>query len=177
MTGVQTCALPIYTSLVPLRFIAKRAKLYAAFEKFQYQNYYLEKERPLKKNDKETYLTFLNNLKRMDIWRDTEMWEILSYYHKQIIKLINILKTKGVDVNHIVPDPKVIWHGLSALSWTYEEMCREWFLPTSLAIMCSTRNEYTLGKRNPLPIQSAVVSYNYLKKKKKKLTKRSTRTR
>lgn len=160
-------------SLLPLRFIAKRAKFYAAFEKFHFQNYYIKKDLTFEDIDRESFLTFLDNIKRLDIWRGTEMWEILSTHLNQINQMRKILINKGVDIKAIDPHPKTLWHNLCALSWTYEEMCREWFLPTALAIMCSTKNEYTLAKNKTLPMQAGCVSYNHLKM----LTKRSTRTR
>lgn len=153
-------------SLMPLRFIAKRAKFYAAFEKFHFQNYYLLKDLDFKEIDKDALLTFLYNIKRLDIWRGTDMWEILAINFDHIKQMLNILNRKNVDIKSIYPHPQIVWHNLCALSWAYEEMCREWFLPTSLAIMCSTQNGYTLAKNKSLPMKAGCVSFNHLIKKK-----------
>lgn len=156
-------------SLLPIRFLAKRPKFYAAFEKFHYQYNWLTSSDPLyedKGKGVNLISTFLANIKRLDIWRDTQTWAILSFYHDQMIQLMKLLNSKNIETEKITLSAEELWRGLTVLSRSYEEMCREWFLPTELSKMCSTPNEYTLGKQPTLPIQGGCISFRTQKKRK-----------
>ena len=101
------------------------------------------------------------------------MWSIMGFNHGNLLRLKRIIESKNTDPERLNLFAKDMWHSLCAMSWSYEEMCREWFLPTDLAITCSTPNEITLAKNPILPIRAGCVSYAYLKKSntKKSLTK------
>lgn len=72
--------------LVPIRFYAKRAKFYSAFNLFNYQNgalqYCVNPE-----NARSMAIHFIDNLKYLDIWQDVEMWRIMDYYLNKMLKI------------------------------------------------------------------------------------------
>ena len=96
-------------SLTPIKFIAKRQKLYSAFSKFSYQehevNNYLVDKIPISPTGEildfsaiDTLLHFLKVIKRYDFWKTTPMWEVVSSLHEEIIKtewLLHRMKTTG----------------------------------------------------------------------------------
>lgn len=154
-------------SIKPLRFYAKRMKLYSAFTKFYYQKNELYRMAGLtvKSNIKryantQVYLKqtiyFIEILKRLDVWSAEELWGGFYKVYDNLIKLeaeiIGILERleKLIEQNRIGEIPKQIpgfeysppfitieitnfWDYLSNLSNIYEEICREWNLPTYLA--------------------------------------------
>ena len=145
--------------LVPLRFYAKRSKLYAAFIKFEYQANELGYILPfnsveLSDEVKSTLLHFIAILKRYDFWRNCEMWRVVESYYDELCELEKVLnnmsnrtinaylkKTMGynkatdIDAIDAIFYMKIssLWDRLKVLSRMYEEICREWFLPTYLA--------------------------------------------
>lgn len=139
-----------------LGWYAKRAKLFAAFQKFIYQNVELSYV-----SDQLELISlaqhFAKILLRYDFWEDTN-WKILEYYLDAVRKCLEIDETA---ITHSCPDPidipylsdeesqewlkeikqrnsiTQIWEGLSSLPRCYEEVCREWLLPTPLGFSTS----------------------------------------
>jgi hypothetical protein len=137
-------------SLVALRFYAKRPKFYAAFNKFHYQEnelwYLLKFGKPgirtyrqeVDLRDPETELRpllsrFIDVLKGLDIWINTDMWAIVGDYHRALTDFESMLADQEIATVQIAQEALLLWNGLTALSRNYEELCREWFLPTLLA--------------------------------------------
>lgn len=138
-------------NLVPLRFYAKRPKFYAAFNKFHYQQnelWYLlgygkpgirtyrelmELSRDPATEIRPLLLRFITILKGLDIWIDSEMWAIVSDYYRQILEFETSLVNPTIPTEQIAQNALLLWNGLTTLSSNYEELCREWFLPTFLA--------------------------------------------
>ncbi len=155
------------STLVPIRFYAKRPKLYSAFSKFTYQE---DELRYLVDNisitDFEgipqcrellTVRHFLRIIKRYDFWETTRMWKPITDCYEDIISLETLIdKTLStgrietsdfhqanslemrfdpVDFTCFLFKSKITftWHRLKNLNNMYEELCREWFLPTFLA--------------------------------------------
>jgi hypothetical protein len=175
--------------LVPLRFYAKRPKLYAAFSKFIYQEHNLrylltldpksESEELLFSTDGlKTVLHYISIIKRFDFWNDTEMWGAIKLvnYEFVLVEALIIKKLAGIiitenDFNGLVKidlsgfqnsglmdidDSNLFmhefseyqfvnsiiqtWEHLANLNNIFEEMCREWCLPTYLARIISYKN-------------------------------------
>lgn len=146
--------------IVPLRWYAKRPKLYAAFQKFHYQFVELQYASntteflPIARH-------FASLLKSYDFWSNTEMWLILAEYFNALQRFIEtgnpglMREAEGVadyasaigrDIEEVrtqlreqfhEQEVMQLWHGLSVLPRQYEELCREWYLPTPLGIMSS----------------------------------------
>lgn len=151
-------------ALMPLRFYAKRAKLFSAFMKFEYQCSELDYDIPHSINGLsdipiDKVLHFITILERLDIWLDCEMWGIIKMHYQELIDiklaLLNVsdktidefLKKRGMMKSRELDDFQKkfifvssvpnLWQKLRSLSHVYEEMCREWFLPTYLSSLLS----------------------------------------
>jgi hypothetical protein len=142
---------------VATRWYAKRAKLYAAFQKFVYQQgeigYALD-------SPDFPALTrhFAEILLRYDFWANTEMWGAIPIYGAHIYRFFNtgspgLMKRDdsaieafakgdeeyaeevraGLSKQEIVQ----LWDSLALLPRNYEEVCREWFLPTGVGYLSS----------------------------------------
>lgn len=126
-------------SLVPLKMYAKRAKFYTAIAKFAYQYHelhfagedMLEGETP-----SDAYLArvrhFVSILKRLTIWDASEYWGLVRHYQQQICRLESIMNGEEPTVMGIQAEVEILWTGFNALGRTFEEVAREWFLPTYL---------------------------------------------
>ncbi|WP_158521005.1 DUF4365 domain-containing protein [Fuerstiella marisgermanici] len=133
-----------------IRFIAKRSKFYSAFNLFAYQRHELsfcsdgEEQRNTAKH-------FLGSLRRLDVWGGHD-WKISEDYFRWLLHLDSVLPGVPLDgwfashpftqwsLNHSHSreemfnlDMSNFWNGLNVLSRNYEEVCREWNLPTHLA--------------------------------------------
>jgi hypothetical protein len=154
-------------TLAPLRFYAKRPKLYSAFSKFTYQEdevrYFADNISTMALDeipqcyDLNTVRHFLRIIKRYDFWETTRMWSPIFDSYEDIISLECLIdkiirtgkleisdfhQTKSIEMGF---DPveytcflfkcKIIftWQRLKNLNNMYEEVCREWYLPTFLA--------------------------------------------
>ena len=126
-------------SLIPLKMYAKRAKFYTAIAKFAYQYHelrYAGEEMLLYETPTDAYLArvrhFLSILKRLTIWDASECWPLVSHYRQQIDRLDAIIDGNVPTVMGIHAEVEMLWKGLNALGRTFEEVVREWFLPTYL---------------------------------------------
>lgn len=120
-------------SLTALRFYAKRAKFYSCFVLFEYQRNELSfaSQRP-EPETAQLILHFIRVLDRLDIWDDCEMWGIVGDYREQLDRWQELFAKQGPTA-FVLGDAMRLWTGLVALAHNYEELCREWFLPTNLA--------------------------------------------
>ena len=93
---------------------------------------------------------FARRISKYDFWSDTEMWPILRYYGDAIERFLETgepgLMKQMVDTGSLEAEVKTslreqeilqLWRGLSVLPRQYEEVCREWFLPTALGLASS----------------------------------------
>ncbi len=112
-------------SLYPIRFYAKRSKYYALFLKFVYQRNELKYSLSRKR-----VLYFIDVILRNSIWNDMGNWGLFSVYYEKLMNMKSrLLKTKklsGIDEIEI----RALWDGLACAGNTYEELCREMYLPT-----------------------------------------------
>lgn len=150
--------------LVPLQFYAKRAKLMAAFEKFRYQQHelqYVDNEGLRQRAEH-----FARILLRFDFWRSCDWWRLIAHLHQALVALSDSgspsimmlnpeaaskmdLDEQGWTDGHSgnreyslrelmqFHEIRQLWDRLANAGNVFEEVCREWFLPTSLGLMCS----------------------------------------
>jgi len=159
-------------SLVPIRFLSKRAKLYSAFTKFTYQENEIGcflnqiSMTPVKSLHESPELNtirhFLHTINRYDFWGTTEMWCAIYYTHQKVLRIQRILDyilerkelpkdefLKNMPLSEdkwdqeelaafmLTAEIQSTWSNLKNLNNMYEEICREWFLPTFLAQLSS----------------------------------------
>jgi len=137
-----------------LRFYARRTKFYAAFQKFEYQynqlQYAVEDYEIRSEIDKGIYpdeLTqllnhFLDIIMRLYIWSSAETWGIIPQYYREALALQEAVQnldrqSHQADVRMLVHHALDFWCRLAALSHIYEDVCREWFLPTYIGAVLS----------------------------------------
>ena len=80
---------------------------------------------------------FATRLVNYDFWDDTPMWELIPHYGVALKRFL-------VDINPSEHDIMELWRCLAILPRNYEEVCREWFLPTCLGLMAA----YPSQKKN-----------------------------
>jgi hypothetical protein len=142
---------------VALRWYGKRAKLYSAFQRFVFQWAELQyawgtpEAEPMAKY-------FAARLRAYDFWTDTEMWPLLQHYGDAVQRFLNgtelgLLQLDADAILKATEGDKVLaaemeaglrkeeffqlWKFLSVLPRNYEDVYREWFLPTALGYLCS----------------------------------------
>jgi hypothetical protein len=120
--------------LTALRWYAKRAKLYAAFQRFIFQA--AELNYAFNSTD---FLSmahyFAIRITGYDFWDDTEMWKLISHYGEEVRRFVEAGRT---DLSKTDPATIVeLWRCLTVLPRNYEDVCREWFLPTPLGYLSS----------------------------------------
>jgi hypothetical protein len=155
----RTIHIPIYNEigtahgLVALRWYAKRPKLIAAFQRFIYQ--YSELQWAEHGDWRGLAEVFARKIANYDFWNDTEMWKVIEVYAAGLQRFIKtgqpgILKKltiqEGFDELEMrAPFGKLevfeLWRQLSLLPKDYEDICREWFLPTALGYIASVSNK------------------------------------
>lgn len=135
--------------LCHLSFLARRSKLFGAFNKFNYQRHELNYDQ-----SPEIILHFISIIKRYDFWNARVIWPALIGMYEELKEIegfltqedldnkITILHNKGLsndyffesvaDANDFYIGFFVIpfWDRLCNLGRIYEEICKEWFLPT-----------------------------------------------
>jgi hypothetical protein len=144
-------------AVVPLRFYAKRAKLMAAFQKFAYQN----SELAYTSNHDLAEVTthFAKILLRYDFWESCEFWAPIKFAYDDLQRFLRdgtpqtpseeVLRWSQEEGRAWTDDGieeytlaelaqfhaiRNLWQQLSGLGKIYEEVCREWFLPTYLGM-------------------------------------------
>ena len=154
--GSRTIHVPLWTEIgsdvgmIGLRWFAKRAKLLAAFQRFTYQ--YSELQWPDNGNWRTLARYFGERIVQYDFWDDTEMCEPIRYHAAGLRRFLEsgqpgylqvpkqVRDGVGADVfrEHIEKlDVLELWRLLALLPKTYEDVWREWFLPTALGQLTS----------------------------------------
>lgn len=135
-------------ALVPLRAYGKRSKMYGAFSLFSYQLKELWRAQgrasfPHTMSEEQTLemiKTFTNVSLRQDIWAGHEFWNPIQLSHNELIDLQQNLSA-GIQSEDYEPFLAYctdhVWHRLANLANMYEELVREWFMPTYLATLTS----------------------------------------
>lgn len=135
-------------SLVAFRAYGKRSKMYGAFSLFNYQ---LKEILRLQGVAASPHLisfedtismikTFTTISLKQDIWSGHEFWQPIQWSHKELIELEKAIN-EGIDPaekeQFLEYCSHYIWHRLTNLSNMYEELVREWFMPSYLALLTS----------------------------------------
>lgn len=131
---------------IALRWYAKRSKLFSAFQRFTYQSSELEWAED--GNWRSLAEHFAQKIARYDFWDDVEMCPIIGHYRdglrrfietgqpgliERSIPLVDVKTFEGeMDDRMRKVDVFLLWRGLSILPKNYEDVWREWFLPTEL---------------------------------------------
>jgi len=150
------------TALVPLRFYGKRAKLMAAFQKFAYQKNELDYTSDADLVSVARHFAQVNL--RYDFWTSSDFWFAITHAHRGLANFLRdghpgqtwrspdvaerTQKEGSVWTNDEMTsftlsealdlqDIRTLWSQLANLGRIYEEICREWFLPTYLGITSS----------------------------------------
>lgn len=136
--------------LVALRWYAKRAKLLAAFQRFTYQ--YSELQWAEDGDWRGLANIFARKIATYDFWDDTEMCQPIPYHGAGLKRFIEAGQPgyfkstgevpEGFDEAELTAhfaklDVFELWRLLSLLPKTYEDVWREWFLPTALGHLAS----------------------------------------
>jgi hypothetical protein len=157
---------------VAIRWYAKRAKLFAAFQRFVYQNGVLENETSTQAIVKLARY-FAARILSYDFWDDTEMWSVIYRYACAVREF---LKSGDATTLRLEPgltpyeekrikephphqdalDVLRLWELLSLLPGNYEDVCREWFLPTAIGYLTSYSDSV---RRDSLPDGYSKVVY------------------
>ncbi|HGY2300893.1 TPA: DUF4365 domain-containing protein [Pseudomonas putida] len=134
--------------LVPLRAYGKRSKMYGAFGTFHYQQQEIRRARGMKRvaenMSQEGVIamikTFTSVALRLDIWKGHEFWEPMAWSLADLTDILENIESGFASENFegtLEYCDLHAWHRLANLSSMYEELVREWFMPTSLAAVCS----------------------------------------
>jgi hypothetical protein len=144
----QNEILPKDINLVPLRAYAKRAKMYGAFSRFAFQKKEIERARGManfnpatsEEDDLEMLRIFTEVSLRQDVWRSHEYWEPMVWSRKELEHVRSVL-ARGLKRGELEGFKQYcdehVWRRLCNLASMYEELVREWFLPSVLAQLAS----------------------------------------
>ena len=152
--------------LIPLRFLARRAKLYAAFNRFRYQRHEISyalddysmgvELQPQESELLKLAVHFLGIVLAYDFWTTTHAWPAVELTHmcaESTFKMIgdviageSIESILGSRIDSVpvsddlceflfVSDIRSTFDRLANLGNMFEEVCREWFLPTFLGTL------------------------------------------
>jgi hypothetical protein len=135
-------------NLIALRAYGKRSKMYGAFGKFYYQKKEIERALGLAnfyvgENIEcmiEMIVAFVETAIRQDIWNGHEFWEPIQLSFSELNDLRSNLEEgiKPNDYQYFLEYCNLhVWHRLANLGNMYEELVREWFMPTFLAQLTS----------------------------------------
>jgi hypothetical protein len=120
-----------------LRYYALRPKLMALFTKVHFQ--WAELGHGQRELETEAWhamaLHFIEVLLRFDVWT-YEGWELLAHYRGQLERMQSLLVERGPsrEAQEACMD---FWFRMDALSRTFEDVTREWGLPTALGYASS----------------------------------------
>lgn len=148
-------------AVAALRWYAKRAKLYAAFQRFVFQ----AAELKYAMEDEQFYSLaryFAKRILGYDFWDDTLNWGILDHYGKAVRQFLASGQSDLETGEKSPPDQGLaedldlaawmrrqdvirLWDSLALLSRNYEDVCREWYLPTGLGYVCSFSDRFHTG--------------------------------
>jgi len=129
-----------------IRWYGKRSKMFAAFHRFRFQNDSLKMC-----NDLFTFHCraryFAKRIINYDFWDDVEMWKIVNECYQNLYKINEFYDSKDLNkiINCLVEREELNWRDFILMTWRmlasmpniYEDICREWFLPTPLGDLSS----------------------------------------
>lgn len=171
----RTIHLPVANNLADqtvgaaaLHWYGKRSKLQAAFQRFHFQNVELSYT-----SDEEEFFDmaryFARRIVHYDFWDNTPMCELIGYYGTAVRRFLesgspglmkidedaitkasnnNAQHKEAIMANLRQQEIAQLWQFLSILPRNYEDIWREWFLPTSLGLASS----YPPNQAHKMPI-------------------------
>lgn len=166
--GSRTIHIPVANQVagrdgnLALRWYAKRAKFLAAFQRFSYQYNELRHEEHGDWRALAQY--FATRISHYDFWRDYSMWkwvyvlgaalnkfvetgqpDLMKIDHEQVAK-------SGLDLGDYLQKMDVfeLWRQLAHMSRVYEDICREWFLPTHIGYASGVIERRKAGQDPPI---------------------------
>ena len=154
---IQNEVLPKEANLVSLRAYGKRAKMYGAFTRFAFQKMEIARSRGRAGFNPETSAdldlemlrVFTQSALRQDIWRAHDFWEPIQWSLREL-KDVEQALADGIDPKDLDAFKQYcddhVWRRLCNLGNMYEELVREWFLPTVLAQLASYPEQGKLQK-------------------------------
>jgi len=135
-----------------LRWYGKRVKLYAAFQRFIFQSGNLREEQDPRKL-LALARVFASRVARYDLWDDTGTWEVLAHFGEAVRHFMSTGDATNIRLNPVsdvatkrfeqsranantsrvkASDVLRLWDLLATLPGNFEDICREWFLPTAM---------------------------------------------
>lgn len=138
-----------------LAFLARRAKFIGAFNKFNYQKSEIEFS-----DSEEMILRFISIIKSYDFWDAQPLWPILKHMYEEMKRIEAYYLSPSEQRKTIIEQDKLLchcwemlddeeklqdkkaneiffefktkkyWYEICNLGNLYEEICKEWFLPT-----------------------------------------------
>ena len=161
---------PTNDALIPLRFLARRGKLYSAFNQIRYQRHEIQYALdrwtmgvPHRLDDPDLLNLanhFLGSVLAYDFWKTTHAWPAVELMHKRAeatatmisraiagdsldsifahrLENIPTSRTSNDDVLSFLFESNIhsTFNQLANLGNIFEEICREWFLPTYLGVL------------------------------------------
>ena len=124
-----------------LSFLARRSKLFGAFNKFYYQMNELERQM-----SPDLVLHFISIIKKYDFWNSKVIWPALEGMYEELLLIEKYYKYgpdeakkdwSKFDLDAYIEKDCVdhfafsFWSKLCNLGRIYEEICKEWYLPTA----------------------------------------------
>ena len=140
-----------------LSLLARRSKLFGAFNKFNYQRKELSYD-----TSPELILHFISIIKEYDFWETKVKWPAMEGMYTKLLEIESflqatdetrksILQKLGIPDEFWDDDPESMleiyiehnalpfWDKLCNLGNIYEEICKEWFLPTFFGVRTFNR--------------------------------------
>ncbi|WP_298973601.1 DUF4365 domain-containing protein [uncultured Psychrobacter sp.] len=136
------------SALIALRAYGKRSKMYGVFSLFNYQLNEIRHMQDMStisynmfsKYDAGMIKNFVDIALRQDVWSGHKFWKPMEWSYNELLVVKEELN-QGIENEDYQPSliycPSQVWHRLNNLSNMYEELVREWFLPTYLAMLTS----------------------------------------
>lgn len=122
---------PLGIGLTHLRFYSRRGKFHGLFNLVAYQFHEMQFLRELP-DARATVLGWAHQLLSLDIW-DTHEWMIIVDYAAELDAFVRLAVDRNYRDEIVFDQAYELWRRLDVLSRNFEELCREWCMPTLLA--------------------------------------------
>jgi hypothetical protein len=126
---------PNSVGLTHLRFLSRRGKLHGLFNLVAYQFHEMQFLRELP-DPRATVGAWTRQLLGLEVW-DTPEWAIILDYHAELSDFLPTAEDRRISDPAVFDRAFELWRRLDVLSRNFEELCREWCMPTSLAQLLS----------------------------------------
>ncbi len=117
--------------LTNLRFYSRRGKLHGLFNLVAYQFHEMQLLSELP-DPRATIAGWTRQLLSLEVW-DTPEWIIIIDYQEELTRFLPLAEDRTNDDSAVFDAAFELWRRLDVLSRNFEELCREWCMPTLLA--------------------------------------------